>query len=180
MTLRAASTTTLSVGGAQASQDGTLVVGSAITTLDATTPVNLDYSGGTGTVSVDLNDEPTDLVNIDYLGSCAYIDVDTVDRTAAPYQPTIASNAYTVASGDRWLVISNGTTTVTLTLPTASLMSGRVISIRNITACTVNSGSSDVVPLAGGAAGTAILTNTAGKYATLVSNGTNWLICEAN
>jgi hypothetical protein len=37
-----------------------------------------------------------------------------------------------------------------------------------------------VVPLAGGAAGTAILAATAGKYATLVSDGTNWIITQAN
>jgi hypothetical protein len=33
-----------------------------------------------------------------------------------------------------------------------------------------------VIPRAGGAAGTAILTGTAGNWAKLVSNGTNWEI----
>lgn len=40
----------------------------------------------------------------------------------------------------------------------------------------VNSASSNVVPLACGAAGTAILPATYGAWATLVSDGANWII----
>jgi hypothetical protein len=40
----------------------------------------------------------------------------------------------------------------------------------------LTSASSNVVPLAGGAAGTAILSATAGAWATLVSDGTNWIV----
>jgi hypothetical protein len=52
--------------------------------------------------------------------------------------------------------------------------------LKTTQAQTVDSASSNVVPLAGGAAGTAILTATAGKYAELVSDGTNWVIMSAN
>lgn len=38
----------------------------------------------------------------------------------------------------------------------------------------------NVVPMAGGAAGTAILAATAGKWVLLVSNGTNWLTQMGN
>jgi len=48
--------------------------------------------------------------------------------------------------------------------------------IKNIQAQTVDSASSNVVPLAGGAAGTAILSANAGRWATLVSDGTNWVV----
>jgi hypothetical protein len=41
------------------------------------------------------------------------------------------------------------------------------------------SASSNVVPQGGGAAGTAILENVSGNWATLVSNGTNWVIMQA-
>ncbi|WP_176479108.1 hypothetical protein [Mesorhizobium sp. WSM3860] len=51
--------------------------------------------------------------------------------------------------------------------------------IKTIQAQTVVSASSNVVPLAGGAAGTAILAATARKWATLVSDGTNWVIMQA-
>jgi hypothetical protein len=36
------------------------------------------------------------------------------------------------------------------------------------------------VPLAGGAAGTAILAATAGKWADISSDGTNWVIMASN
>ena len=52
--------------------------------------------------------------------------------------------------------------------------------IKTIQAQTVVSASSNVVPLVGGAAGTAILAATAGKWATLVSDGTNWVIMQGN
>ena len=49
----------------------------------------------------------------------------------------------------------------------------------NYQAFTVVSASSNVVPLTGGAAGTAILAATAGKWCTLVSDGTNWITMQA-
>jgi len=41
------------------------------------------------------------------------------------------------------------------------------------------SASSNVVSRAGGAAGTAILDNVAGNWATIVSDGTNWVTTQA-
>jgi len=66
------------------------------------------------------------------------------------------------------------------TLPSAANYSGRILKIVTQFAGTVTSASSNVVPLAGGAAGTAILAATAGRWATIQSNGTNWVIVAAN
>jgi len=66
------------------------------------------------------------------------------------------------------------------TLPAAASYPNRILNLVTQFAGTVTSASSNVVPLAGGAAGTAILAATAGKYATLQSNGTNWVIIAAN
>jgi hypothetical protein len=77
-------------------------------------------------------------------------------------------------------VVCNYAGTVTLTLPAASSNSGRSIRIKTITANTVISASSNVKPINSDTAGTAILAATAGKFATLVSNGTDWIIMEAN
>lgn len=76
--------------------------------------------------------------------------------------------------------IVNGGASVTVTLPAAANFPGREISLRTIAAFTVVSASSNVVPLAGGAAGTAILAATAGKWARLISDGSAWQIMEAN
>lgn len=77
-------------------------------------------------------------------------------------------------------VICNGSASITGTLPAASAWVGRKVRIKTIAAFPVVSASSNVVPLAGGAAGTAILAATAGKYAELVSDGTNWIVMAAN
>jgi hypothetical protein len=92
---------------------------------------------------------------------------------------TVTTATYTVAATNQW-IIGNRAGTITLTLPTASSSTGRSLNIKTIQAQTVVSASSNVVPLNGGAAGTAILAATIGKYATLVSDGTNWIIMGAN
>jgi hypothetical protein len=52
--------------------------------------------------------------------------------------------------------------------------------MKTIAAQAVVSAASNVVPLIGGAAGTAILAATAGKYASLQSDGTNWITMTGN
>jgi hypothetical protein len=100
--------------------------------------------------------------------------------TKAAYLPTITGDAYTVLPTDSSLIISNTTVKVTLTLPTASTCSGRWLYIKNVTACQVDSNASNVKPLATNTAGSAILTATAGKFAALQSDGTNWVVMMAN
>lgn len=95
--------------------------------------------------------------------------------TFAPFTTTSAT--YPVGAED-FQVIANRAGTVTLTLPTASTNTGRMLLIRTITANTVVSATSNVIPLDGGAASTAILPATDGAWAVLQSNGTNWLISE--
>jgi hypothetical protein len=77
-------------------------------------------------------------------------------------------------------IIANRAGTITLTLPGASSYNGRKLTVKTITANTVVSASSNIVPQAGGAAGTAILDATAGKWAILQSDGTNWIIMASN
>lgn len=92
---------------------------------------------------------------------------------------TVTAATYTATATDQW-IIGNRAGTITITLPTASTNTGRSLNIKTIQAQTVVSASSNVVPINGGAAGTAILAATIGKYATLVSDGTNWIIMQAN
>lgn len=90
---------------------------------------------------------------------------------------TSVAGDYTVVVADTHLVC-NGGATITLTLPSAAIR--RELTVRTTAAFTVVSASANVVPLVGGAAGTAILAATAGKWAYLISDGTNWLIQAAN
>ena len=92
---------------------------------------------------------------------------------------TVTGATHTLGSTTNWL-ICNRAGTITVTLPAASSWTGREVMVKTVTANTVVSASSNVVPVDGTAAGTAILAATAGKWASLVSDGTNWVIMQAN
>ena len=97
--------------------------------------------------------------------------------TSAPNTQTGAT--YTVGSTET-SIIANRAGTITLTLSAAASATGRVLIVRTIQAQMVVSASSNVVPLVGGSAGTAILAATAGKWAMLQSDGSNWQIMMGN
>ena len=96
----------------------------------------------------------------------------------APSAPVTKTADFTVAATDVWLINNKTGSTCTVTLPTASSWTGRVLRFQNYQVQTVVSASSNVVPLTGGAAGTSILLASSGDSATLVSDGTNWLMTQ--
>ena len=93
--------------------------------------------------------------------------------------PVTKTASFTLGSNENE-VICNGTATITVTLPAASGWVGRKIRIKTRAAFTVVSAASDVKPIDTDTAGTAILAATAGKWAELVSDGTNWVIMSGN
>lgn len=93
--------------------------------------------------------------------------------------PVTKTTDYTV-SADDLSIICNGTGTITLTLPSASTYAGKMLHVKTIAAQAVVSASSNVKPLDSNTAGTAILAATAGKWALLQSDGTNWVIMAGN
>ncbi len=97
---------------------------------------------------------------------------------SAPVAPTSITAATFVVGGQSSL-IADFVSTVTLTLPAAGQFPGRLLNIKTLQADVI-SDDSNVVPLAGGAAGTSILSATPGKWATLQSNGVDWEIMAAN
>ena len=96
----------------------------------------------------------------------------------APSAPVTKTANFSVADTEVWLINNKTGSTCTVTLPTASSWTGRVLRFLNYQAQTVVSASSNVVPLAGGAAGTSILLASTGDSATLVSDGSNWLMTQ--
>lgn len=91
--------------------------------------------------------------------------------------PVTKTGDFTLAATENWVIVNQAGTT-TVTLPAASSWTGREVMFKTIQAQTLVSASSNVVPQAGGAAGTAILAGTAGNWATLVSDGTNWVVMQ--
>jgi membrane-bound ClpP family serine protease len=86
---------------------------------------------------------------------------------------------YTVATGVSNIINNKTGSSLVLTLPTPGSFTGREITVQNYQNQTVVSVASNVVPRAGGSAGTAILDAVAGNWASLVSDGTNWVIMRA-
>lgn len=92
--------------------------------------------------------------------------------------PVTKTANFTVAAGEKWIINNKSGSSCTVTLPTASSNIGRELYFLNHQAQTLVSASSNVVPLAGGSATTAILEAVAGSNATLVSDGTNWIMMQ--
>lgn len=120
-------------------------------------------------------DASTDRVGIGTATPTAKLQVNGSFALAAPVTVT---TDYTVAAGATFIISNRGATN-TITLPAAASNTGRILVITNVGgAFAVNSASSNVVPRAGGSAGTAIIpsTNGDGAWVMLVCDGTNWII----
>jgi hypothetical protein len=89
--------------------------------------------------------------------------------------PVTKTASFSLADTENF-VVCNGAGSITVTFPTASANSGRVVWIKTIAAQTVVSASSNVLPISSATPGTAILAGTAGANAMLVCDGTNWVI----
>jgi hypothetical protein len=97
---------------------------------------------------------------------------------AAKSPSTVNAATYTVANGDVSLRFT--TTNCTVTLPAPATFPGRILYLNTITANSVTSAGTNVIPLGSNTPGTVILAATAGKCAMLQSNGTNWIVMSAN
>jgi hypothetical protein len=97
---------------------------------------------------------------------------------AASSSPVTKTADFTVAAGETWIINNKSGSSCTVTLPAPSTSVGRVLHLQNYQAQTLVSASSNVVPLVGGSASTAILEAVAGDTCTLVSDGTNWLMTQ--
>ena len=93
--------------------------------------------------------------------------------------PVTKTADFTVATGEAWLINNKSGSTCTVTLPAAASWVGRQLIFKNMQAQLLVSASSNVVPIDSTTAGTAILLNVIGNWATMVSDGTNWVIMQA-
>jgi hypothetical protein len=89
----------------------------------------------------------------------------------------INQSTYTIASNDLYIDNFNSSTT-TITLPSAASNTYRELKFHNRSTGAVNS-SPNVISLTGSST-SSILSASSGKWATLVSDGTDWRILQAN
>ena len=93
--------------------------------------------------------------------------------------PLTKTADFTVGAGETWFINNKSGSTCTVTLPSPSTNTGRELTFKNMQARTLVSASSNVVPIDSTTAGTAILLAVVGNWATMVSDGTNWVIMQA-
>ena len=102
----------------------------------------------------------------------------TAAISAALSAPVTKTADFTVADNETWLINNKSGSTCTVTLPSASAYSGRYLTFKNLQAQTLVSATSNVVLIDSTTAGTAILLAVVGNWATMVSDGTNWIIMQ--
>jgi hypothetical protein len=148
--------------------------------------INQTGTGNSFVVEDETNPDPSPFV-INSSGSVS-IGATTTNLKLAVTGPigwgvpiTTNSASYVVSTTDNWIIVARpSTTSVTITLPSAVTYVGRVITIKTILPHFVVNNISSVIPLGNATVGTAILSNVAGKFATLVSDGSNWVTMLAN
>jgi hypothetical protein len=92
--------------------------------------------------------------------------------------PVTKTADFTVAASESWLINNKSGSTCTVTLPSPATYTGRTLTFKNMQAQTLVSASSNVVPIDSTVAGTSILLAVVGNWATMVSDGTNWVIMQ--
>ena len=141
-----------------------------VVAVTATTPVV--SSGG---IAPDISMPAANTSNDGYLTST---DWNTFNNKQGVGAPVTKTADFTVANGEIWYINNKSGSTCTVTLPTASSWTGRTLTFKNMQAQTLVSASSNVVPIDSTSAGTAILLAVVGNWATMVSDGTNWIIMQ--
>jgi len=165
---------------------GLSLVGDITTTGTISLQGNVIVNLADATGSIDINTQTTGNLPID-TRTTGNLDVATRATGVLPVanggtglaaRPSVATKVadFTLADTEGWVINNKSGSTCTVTLPAASAWAGRAVTFKNLQLQTLVSASSNVVPLIGGAAGTAILPGLVGAWATLVSDGTNWVV----
>lgn len=94
---------------------------------------------------------------------------------------TITAATYTQLYTDCALIFNNASANCTVTMLSAASYPGKRLLMKNLSGSyTVISAASNIVPRTSATAGTAILAASAGAWAELVSDGTNWIVMAGN
>lgn len=100
--------------------------------------------------------------------------------TATGTAPVTKTANFTLADSDSWVINNKSGSTCTVTLPAPSAYTGRQVVFKNMQPQLLVSASSNVVPIDSTSAGTGILLDVVGNSATMVSDGSNWIIMQAS
>jgi hypothetical protein len=176
-----------SFGGSVLAQTGLAMPGGGTTSAGfrMTSTSNFGLFGGSGAPtlsaaqgSIYLQNDGYPWVNLNASTSWSPIS----STVKAPVIVTVSTQTMGVGDAAYIFTTSSTLSPVTLTLPSASLNSGRILKVLNQAPTAVVSAASNVVLLAGsgGSPGTPIIVSTSGKFAVLIAASTYWQVTEAN
>lgn len=179
-----AGTVTRVIGTGYAS--GLSLVGDITTTGTISLQGNVIVNLADATGSIDINTQTTGNLPID-TRTTGNLDVATRATGVLPVanggtglavRPTVVTKTadFTLANTEGWVINDKPAATCTVTLPAASAWAGRAVTFKNLQAQLLVSASSNVAPIGSATPGTAILAASVGVWATLVSDGTNWVV----
>lgn len=176
----------ITVGSGLNLSSGTLTAtGGSGTVTNVTGTLPISVATGTTTPSITIASATTSASGVvttttqSFAGSKTFTGLVGMQKALQrPYESVTGSSA-SITTASTWIVV-NYAGTVELTFPSASASTGTEFYVKTITNNAVISATSNISPLAGGSAVQSILSATAGKWATIVSDGTNWVIMQAN
>ena len=87
---------------------------------------------------------------------------------------TKTTTAFTVGSSENYIIIKS-TAVCTVTMPTAATWTGRAMTVKNLSTNEVWSAASNLTLIDSTVASSVMLLGVVGNWATLVSDGTNWV-----
>jgi hypothetical protein len=150
--------------------DGALTLGGTLSGVDLDTQT---------TGSIDIDSRTTGTLNIS-TRSTGVLSVSN-GGTGLSALPSVVTKIadFTLDDIEGWVINNKSSSTCTVTLPAASSSTGRVVVFKNLQAQTLVSASSNVAPIGSATPGTAILPATVGAWATLVSDGANWVVMQS-
>ena len=155
---------------------GTVTSVAALTLGTTGTDLSSTVANSTTTPVITLNVPTASATNRGALSAADWTAFNSKPSLSAPVTKTAN---FTIASTEVWLINNKSGSGCVVTLPAPSTNVGRVLYFQNYQTQTLVSASSNVVPIAGGAATTAILDAVAGNTATIVSDGTNWVMTQS-
>ena len=92
--------------------------------------------------------------------------------------PATKTADFSLSTIENWIINNKSGSALTVTLPAPSTYSGREVMFQNYQAQNILSSLTNVTPQGGGAATNVIVSSTQ-KFATIVSNGSSWVVMAA-
>ena len=175
----------ITLGTGLSLSSGTLSATNTGTVTNVTGTLPISVANGTTTPSITIANASTTASGVvttgtqSFAGAKTFTNIVGFNRAIQRPVETITVSSASITTSNTWVIVNNAGT-VTLTFPSASASTGTEFHIKTITNNAVVSDANNIVPLAGGSASTSILSASAGKWATLVSDGSNWVIMQAN